>query len=137
MERDLIKFNKNISKVSKEICVYNDDKGNSFLMPVGKLTCACEYQELDVSAYKQALFEGIIEKDIEYTKAKVTKQISKYQETKKEQDKYTIIDKEVEVYQVWIVKNGLGLAKPFNNKKEALNLTETLNIKYLKMAEQI
>ena len=135
MERDLIKFNKNITKVTKEIAKYEDEKGNYMLIPTGQLLCNVEYMELDEISYKKALFEMIIDKDVEYNKIIITKPVDKYTKTKKEKDKGTIIDAEVEVSQVWVVKNGIGLTKAFNVKKEALKLVEELNNKYLEMAE--
>lgn len=135
MERNLIKFNKNITKVTKEIAKYEDEKGNYMLIPTGQLLCNVEYMELDEISYKKALFEMIIDKDVEYNKITVTKPVDKYTKTKNEKDKGTIIDAEVEVSQVWVVKNGIGLTKAFNVKKEALKLVEELNNKYLEMAE--
>ena len=135
MERDLINFNKNITKVTKEIAKYEDEKGNYMLIPTGQLLCNVEYMELDEISYKKALFEMIIDKDVEYNKITITKPVDKYTKTKNEKDKGTIIDAEVEVSQVWVVKNGIGLTKAFNVKKEALKLVEELNNKYLEMAE--
>lgn len=135
MEKDLIKFNKNITKVTKEIAKYEDEKGNYMLIPTGQLLCNVEYMELDEISYKKALFEKIIEKDAKYNKITITKPVDKYTKTKNEKDKGTIIDAEVEVSQVWVVKNGIGLTKAFNVKKEALKLVEELNNKYLEMAE--
>ena len=135
MERDLIKFNKNITKVTKEIAKYEDEKGNYMLIPTGQLLCNVEYMELDEISYKKALFEMIIDKDAKYNKIIITKPVDKYTKTKNEKDKGTIIDAEVEVIQVWVVKNGMGLTKAFNVKKDALKLVEELNNKYLEMAE--
>ena len=135
MERNLIKFNKNITKVTKEIAKYEDEKGNYMLIPTGQLLCNVEYMELDEISYKKALFEMIIDKDVEYNKIIITKPVDKYTKTKNEKDKGTIIDAEVEVSQVWVVKNGIGLTKAFNVKKDALKLVEELNNKYLEMAE--
>lgn len=135
MERDLIKFNKNITKVTKEIAKYEDKKGNYMLIPTGQLLCNVEYMELDEISYKKALFEMIIDKDGEYNKITITKPIDKYTKTKNEKDKGTIIDAEVEVSQVWVVKNGLGLTKAYNSKEKALSYVEEINNKYLEMAE--
>ena len=135
MERDLIKFNERVSKLTKEIAKYEDEKGNYMLIPTGQLLCNVEYMELDEISYKKALFEMIIDKDVEYNKITITKPVDKYTKTKNEKDKGTIIDAEVEVSQVWVVKNGLGLTKSFNNKEKALELVNKLNNKYLEMAE--
>lgn len=135
MERDLIKFNENITKVTKEIAKYEDEKGNYMLIPTGQLLCNVEYMELDEISYKKALFEMIIDKNIKYNKITVTKPVDKYTKTKNEKDKGTIIDAEVEVSQVWVVKNGLSLTKAFDNKEKALSCVEEINNKYLEMAE--
>lgn len=135
MERDLIKFNENITKVTKEITKYEDEKGNYMLIPTGQLLCNVEYMELDEISYKKALFEMIIDKDVEYNKITVTKPVDKYTKTKNEKDKGTIIDAEVEVSQVWVIKNGLGLTKAYNSKEKALSYVEEINNKYLEMAE--
>lgn len=135
MERDLIKFNKNITKVTKEIAKYEDEKGNYMLIPTGQLLCNVEYMELDKISYKKALFEMIIDKDVEYNKITITKPVDKYTKTKNEKDKGTIIDAKVEVSQVWVVKNGLGLTKAYNSKEKALSYVEEINNKYLEMAE--
>ena len=135
MERDLIKFNERVSKLTKEIAKYEDEKGNYMLIPTGQLLCNVEYMELDEISYKKALFEMIIDKYAKYNKIIITKPVDKYTKTKNKKDKGTIIDAEVEVSQVWVVKNGLSLTKAFNVKKEALKLVEELNNKYLEMAE--
>ena len=135
MERDLIKFNKNITKVTKEIAKYEDEKGNYMLIPTGQLLCNVEYMELDEISYKKALFEMIIDKDVEYNKITITKPVDKYTKTKNEKDKGTIIDAEVEVSQVWVVKNGIGLTKAYDEKVRALQVVNELNNKYLEMAE--
>ena len=135
MERDLIKFNERVSKLTKEIAKYEDEKGNYMLIPTGQLLCNVEYMELDEISYKKALFEMIIDKDVEYNKITVTKPIDKYTKTKNEKDKGTIIDAEVEVSQVWVVKNGIGLTKAYDSKEKAIEYVEGLNEETLKMAE--
>ena len=135
MERDLIKFNENITKVTKEIVKYEDKKGNVALFNIGQLMCGCEYMELDEVSYKKALFEKIIEKDAEYNKIKTTKVVDKSTITHNKKDQGTLVDNEVEVSQVWIVKNGIGLTKSFDSKDKALELVNELNNKYLEMAE--
>ena len=135
MERDLIKFNENITKVTKEIAKYEDEKGNYTLIPVAQLLCNIEYMELDEPMYKKALFEKIIEKDVEYNKIKTTKVVDKSTITHNKKDQGTLVDAEVEVSQIWLVKNGLGMTKAFNEKVKALQLVAELNNKYLEMAE--
>ena len=135
MERDLIKFNENITKVTKEIAKYEDEKGNYTLIPVSQLLCNVEYMELDEPMYKKALFEKIIEKDVEYNKIKTTKVVDKSTITHNKKDQGTLIDNEVEVSQVWVVKNGIGITKAYDEKVRALQVVNELNNKYLEMAE--
>ena len=99
------------------------------LIPTGQLLCNVEYMELDEISYKKALFEMIIDKDVEYNKITITKPVDKYTKTKNEKDKGTIIDAEVEVSQVWVVKNGLGLTKAYNNKEKAILNNERIAMK--------
>nr|DAJ48322.1 MAG TPA: hypothetical protein [Caudoviricetes sp.] len=135
MERDLIKFNENITKVTKEIAKYEDEKGNYTLIPVAQLLCNIKYMELDEIMYKKALFEKIIEKDVEYNKIKTTKVVDKSTITHNKKDQGTLVDNEVEVSQVWVVKNGIGLTKAYDDKVRALQVVNELNNKYLEMAE--
>lgn len=135
MERNLIKFNENITKVTKEIAKYEDNKGNYTLIPVAQLLCNIEYMELDEIMYKKALFEKIIEKDVEYNKIKTTKVVDKSTITHNKKDQGTLVDNEVEVSQVWVVKNGIGLTKAYDEKVRALQVVNELNNKYLEMAE--
>lgn len=135
MERDLIKFNENITKVTKEIAKYEDNKGNYTLIPVAQLLCNIEYMELDEPMYKKALFEKIIEKDVEYNKIKTTKVVDKSTITHNKKDQGTLVDNEVEVSQIWVVKNGIGLTKAYDEKVRALQVVNELNNKYLEMAE--
>ena len=135
MERNLIKFNENITKVTKEIAKYEDDKGNYTLIPVAQLLCNIEYMELDEPMYKKALFEKIIEKDVEYNKIKTTKVVDKSTITHNKKDQGILVDNEVEVSQVWVVKNGIGLTKAYDEKVRALQVVNELNNKYLEMAE--
>lgn len=137
MERDLIKFNENIKKVSKDIAKYEDTKGNYTLIPIGQLLCNVEYMELDEISYKKALFEKIIDKDVAYNKIKTTKVVDKATITGKKQDQGTLVDNEVEVSQVWVVKNGIGLTKAYNSKEKAIEYVEGLNEEILKEAKLI
>ena len=91
--------------------------------------------ELDEIMYKKALFEKIIEKGVEYNKIKTTKVVDKSTITHNKKDQGTLVDNEVEVSQVWFVKNGIGLTKAITNKEEALSYVEEINNKYFEMAE--
>ena len=135
MEKDLIKFNKNITKISKDIAKYEDEKGNVAILNIGSLLCGCEYLELDEVSYKKKKKKKIVDKNIKYNKIKITKTVDKSTTTHNKKDQGTLIDAEVEVIQVWVVKNGIGLTKAFNSMDKALELVNELNNKYLEMAE--
>lgn len=135
MEKDLILFNDKISKLTKEIVKYEDEKGNLLLIPTGNLMCKVEYLELDEIGMKKALYENIVDKNETYNKIKVNRIIDKSSKTGNKKDAGILIDSEVEVSQVWVVTNGLGLNKSFKDKEKALNLAMALNNKYLEMAE--
>lgn len=135
MERDLIKFNKNVKKLTKEIAKYEDEKGNYTLIPVAQLLCNIEYMELDEPMYKKALFEKLVDKNTKYNKIKTTKVVDKSTLTHNKKDQGTLVDNEVEVSQVWVVKNGIGLTKAYSEKLRALQVVNELNNKYLEMAE--
>lgn len=137
MEKDLIKFDENITKITNEIAKYEDEKGNVSLFNMGQLFCGCEYLELDEPAYKQAMFNQLIEKNVKYNKIKITKLVDKSTLTKNKKDQGTIVDKEVEAYQVWIVRNGIGNVKAFSTKEKALELVNKLNKRYLELSEKI
>ena len=57
----------------------------------------------------------------------------KYEVTKKEEDKYTIINSKVKVYKIWNVSNGLGFKKSFTNKEDAMKLYTEINTPILEL----
>lgn len=132
MEKDLKKFNKNL-EIKKDVSVYEDEKGNLLYIPTLQLVCSCEYTELEEAKIKIAKFNGEIKDESEFNKIKTTKKVDKFTETKKEKDRGTIIDKEVEAYQVWFVRNGLKLVQSYNNKEEALAYAKEINNKILEI----
>ena len=132
MEKDLKKFNENL-EIKKDVSVYEDEKGNLLYIPTLQLVCSCEYTELEEAKIKIAKFNGEIKDESEFNKITTTKKVDKFTETKKEKDRGTIIDKEVEAYQVWFVRNGLKLVQAYNNKEEALDYAKETNNKILEI----
>ena len=131
METDLIKFNNNITRVNDELSKYEDDKGFLFIMPTTSLLVSCEYKEITKQEYEQMIFSKIIPKELELEEEMVKRQKVKYEITKDEKDKNIIVDTNVMIKKVWLVKNTLNIVKAFNNKDEAIELTKELNKKYL------
>lgn len=135
IEQDLIKFNENITKVSKEIVKYQDEKGNIIYLAPTQLLCSVEYKEATKMEYEQLVFQKAIDKTLEYNKIDTTKVVDKSVVTHNKKDQGTLIDSQVKAYQIWIVKNALGISKSFNDKNGACKLVEELNNKYLEIAD--
>ena len=135
MEKDLIKFYENITKINKEMCEYEDELGNSYIVPIGQLLCSCTYNELDKNEFTIALYNKLVDKDLPYEETKIKRAVSKEEITKNKEDKYTLTEKEVVVKKVWLVQNGLKISKSFTNKEEALDLLHKINKDILETAE--
>lgn len=130
MERDLCKFMENIEVINKDLSTYFDDKGNYFVFNTINAIAKVEYLELTKEEYTIAKFQQKIE-DLDYKVINVKKAVPKNEITKKDEDKYTITEKEVAVRQVWNVSNPYGAIKSFTNKEDAINLANDINDKIL------
>lgn len=133
MEKDLIKFMENVNILNKDFSEYKEnEKGFYFVIGTAQLLCSCEYIELDEVQFKQALFNQAVENG-EYNKITVKRQVPKDTVTKNPKDADIIVDKDVEVSQIWIVRNQLKLAKSFNKKEEAVKYAEEVNQKVMNL----
>lgn len=128
---ELRKLNKNVELINKKLAKYKDTDGNLSIFPISGLICSCQYLRVDESNLNVMKFNKEVEKNMKFNKTKITTQVTKDTITGKEEDKNTIIDKEVEVYEMWRVSNGLGMKEVFNNKEEAVAYCEDTNIKYV------
>lgn len=126
MERDLSKFMKNITIKNKDIAVYEDEEGNLFNVNTIKLLASVEVMKLPKQEYKKAVFEQRID-DLEYTDTVVKVPVPKNTITKKEEDKFTLVEKEMNAKVIYNVSNQIGLHKSFINKEEALELAKNIN----------
>lgn len=126
MERNLSKFMKNITIKNKDIAVYEDEEGNLFNVNTIKLLASVEVMKLPKQEYKKAVFEQRID-DLEYTDTVVKVPIPKNTITKKEEDKFTLVEKEMNAKVIYNVSNQIGLHKSFINKEEALELAKSIN----------
>jgi hypothetical protein len=124
MNKDIIEFMKNLD-IKEEVSKYKDDKGNILYIPTNTLFPTCSYLTLTEEEYQQALFKGQVKKG-DYKKTKEKRPVPKNTITNKEEDKLTIVDKEVEVYQIWVVANPYGFSHSFNNKEEAIKFVESI-----------
>ncbi len=128
---DLKKLNKNVEVVNSKFAKYEDSEGNLSIFPISGLICNCQYLRVDESNLNVMKFNQEIDKNMKLKKVKAMTQVTKDTITGKEEDKNTLVDKEVEVYEMWRVVNGLGMKEVFNDKKEALIYCNDINIKYL------
>ena len=127
MQNNLKDFYKNIHVINKDYTMYKDEeKGIVFPLNTVNLLARLDYLELSKEEYNKAKFEKKID-DLEYNIIEVERPQSKYFLTKKEEDKYTIVDSKVSVRQVWNVSNGVGVHESFTNKEEAIKTVESIN----------
>lgn len=138
MEKNLKKFYEKVENVgSKDIVAYQDEKGNYVLLPISQLFLSCEFVQLDEAQLKMAIFNGTVAKDMEFEKETITRAKDKSEVTNNKKDQGTVVESEVEVSNVWIVRNGLGLAESFNNQNEALKYVQEKNNYLMHLAELI
>ena len=121
---ELTKFYENI-KIQDNLVIYEDEKGNVTVYSPLALICSCGYLEVTEEQRKVMEFNKEIKSTDEFNKIKTVTQVTK------ENDPTTIVDKEIEVYQMWKVMNGAQAFKVFNNKEEALNTVHEINNKYI------
>lgn len=128
MEKDLCKFNENVEILNKDLAIYEDEKGNMFVLNTVNTLAKVDYLELTKEEYTSLKFQNKIE-DLDYTIKNVKRAVPKNEITGKDEDKFTIAEKEVAVRQVWNVSNPYGAFKSFTNKDEAIELAKSINKK--------
>lgn len=135
MEKDLCKLDDKIYIISKEFSEYEDkEKGVKFPFNTVNLLTRVDLLELTKEEYQVAKFQQKID-DLDYKIENIKRAVPKNEITKKDEDKFTITEKEVAVRKVWNVSNTLGAFKSFTNKEDALKLSKEINEKvfnYLK-----
>lgn len=129
VNNDLEQFMEHLIILNKEMSEYCDSsKGIKYLVPNSYVYARCDYLELTNEELKKERFNQTIDKsDLKFNYIDSTRPVPKYEKTKIEADKYTIIDAKVKVNQIWLVSNGLKMVKSFNNKEEALKLVDSIN----------
>lgn len=126
MKKDLKSFMENITMINKDLSTYEDSKGFYYVVGTAQLLCSVEYLELEEPQLKQLLFNQEIDK-LDYHKITTKKIKVKSDITHKEKDNNTLIEADVEVNQVWVVKNQLKISKSFTEKAEALDYAKEVN----------
>ena len=132
MTKDLDKFyNKYTEIIDGNLTKYEDEEGNYSLLPTSALLTAVDYNELNKQQYEVAIFNQDIPKLFISEVINKKKPISKYDITHKEEDKFTLTEKEEAVHRVWFVVNQLKMKKAFNNKKDAIEYAQEVNEKVI------
>ena len=127
MERELNNFMEHVKFLSKDFAEYKDEeKGVEFIFNSVNALASVEYFELTKQEYEAMKFQQKID-DKEYNIINVKKPVPKNEITGKDEDKFTITEKEVAVRQVWNVSNRMGAFISFTNKEEALELANKIN----------
>lgn len=130
MEKDLCKFNENVEILNKDFSKYSDDKGNNFIFNTINQLAKVDYLELTKEEYQVAKFQQKIE-DLDYNIINIKKPVPKNEITGKNEDRYTLTEKEVAVRQIWNVSNPYGAFKSFINKEDAIKLANDINDRLL------
>lgn len=129
MTKDLEEYYKNITYINDKLAEYQDDEGNFFAINPSSLLVAVQYSTLTKQEYEQAVFQGLIPKDIICKEIEIDKPTPKNEITHKDTDKYTIVNKKVKAKEIWFISNGLSIRKAYNNKEEALQVAKEINKK--------
>lgn len=131
----LDEFMKKVEILGKEFSIYKDEeKGVSFPLNTVHLLTRVDMLELAKEEYQVAKFQKKID-DLDYKIENIKRAVPKNEITKKDEDKYTIVEKEVAVRKIWNVSNTAGAFKSFTDKEEAMEYSKKINkevLEYLK-----
>lgn len=131
----LDEFMKNIEILGKEFSIYTDEeKGIMFPLNTVHLLTRVDMLELAKEEYQVAKFQKKID-DLDYKIENIKRAVPKNEITGKDEDKFTITEKEVAVRKIWNVSNTAGAFKSFVNKDEAMEYSKNINkevLEYLK-----
>lgn len=128
METNLTDYMKNIKLINKDLSKYQDyDNGMMFYVNTIQLITKVETLKLSSEEYKIEKFKGSID-ELDYDIIEIDRPTPKNTITKKDEDKYTLVNTKVKVRVIYKVSNGYGIYKCFNNKDEAFKYAEEINI---------
>ena len=131
----LDEFMKNVEILGKEFSIYTDEeKGVMFPLNTVHLLTRVDMLELSKEEYQAAKFQKKID-DLDYKIENIKKAVPKNEITGKDEDKFTITEKEVAVRKIWNVSNTAGAFKSFIDKEEAMEYSKNINkevLEYLK-----
>ena len=131
----LDEFMEKVEILGKEFSIYTDEeKGVSFPLNTVHLLTRVDMLELSKEEYQAAKFQKKID-DLDYKIENIKKAVPKNEITGKNEDKFTITEKEVAVRKIWNVSNTAGAFKSFIDKDEAMEYSKKINkevFEYLK-----
>lgn len=131
----LDEFMENVEILGKEFSMYVDDeKGVMFPLNTVHLLTRVDMLELSKEEYQVAKFQKKID-DLDYKIENIKRAVPKNEITGKDEDKFTITEKEVAVRKIWNVSNTAGAFKSFTDKNEAMEYSKKINkevLEYLK-----
>ena len=123
----LDEFMKNTEILGKEFSIYTDEeKGIMFPLNTVHLLTRVDMLELSKEEYQAAKFQKKID-DLDYKIENIKKAVPKNEITGKDEDKFTITEKEVAVRKIWNVSNTAGAFKSFTDKEEAMEYSKSIN----------
>lgn len=123
----LDEFMDKIEILGKEFTIYTDEeKGVSFPLNTVHLLTRVDMLELSKEEYQVAKFQKKID-DLDYKIENIKKAVPKNEITGKDEDKFTITEKEVAVRKIWNVSNTAGAFKSFTNKEDAMKTSKEIN----------
>lgn len=125
----LDEFMEKVEILGKEFAMYVDEeKGVTFPLNTVHLLTRVDMLELAKEEYQVAKFQKKID-DLDYKIENIKRPVPKNEITGKDEDKFTIIEKEVAVRKVWNVSNTAGAFKSYTDKDEALKASKEINDK--------
>ena len=131
----LDEFMDKVEILGKEFAMYVDEeKGVSFPLNTVHLLTRVDMLELAKEEYQVAKFQKKID-DLDYKIENIKRPVPKNEITGKDEDKFTITEKEVAVRKIWNVSNTAGAFKSFIDKDEAMEYSKKINkevFEYLK-----
>ena len=123
----LDEFMKNTEILGKEFSIYTDEeKGIMFPLNTVHLLTRVDMLELAKEEYQVAKFQKKID-DLDYKIENIKRAVPKNEITGKDEDKFTITEKEVAVRKIWNVSNTAGTFKSFTDKEEAMEYSKSIN----------
>lgn len=123
----LDEFMKNVEILGKEFSIYTDEeKGVMFPLNTVHLLTRVDMLELAKEEYQVAKFQKKID-DLDYKIENIKRAVPKNEITGKDEDKFTITEKEVAVRKIWNVSNTAGAFKSFTDKDKAIEYSRDIN----------